>query len=160
MKSILFLCLGNTCRSPLALAAWRSLQSTGRAPQDVAALSAGLLAREGAPASEYSLSIAQDWGIDMSTHHARPLSSRMVQDAGAILVMTRDQQEALSHSFKVEPNKVHLLGSFARSKMGIDDNEILDPFGGSREGYETCAKAIMNSVAGIADAINSGELKL
>lgn len=155
---ILFVCGGNTCRSPLALAAWRSLQNAGHAPKDIMAQSAGLLASEGAPASPHSLAIAKDWGVDLSTHQARPVSSQVVREADAIFVMTSDQQFTLQNSFNLDPEKVHLLGSFTRRNEVIDDDDIHDPFGGSREAYETCANIIRRAVEGVANAIVTGKL--
>jgi protein-tyrosine-phosphatase len=149
-----FVCSGNTCRSPLALAAWRVLQKRGAAPREVEAQSAGISASSGAPAAKYSMEIAREWGNDLSTHVSRPLSDELAQKATAFFVMSSEHVHTLRECFHIAPEKIHLLGAFA----GQEHCEILDPFGGSREAYETCAAQIFRAVEGVAQAAKNGKL--
>jgi protein-tyrosine-phosphatase len=154
MMKILFVCSGNTCRSPLALAAWRALQKQGRAPENVEAGSAGLTTGGGAPAAQHSIHIAREWGGDLSTHAARPLTQTMVNEAAAVFVMSFEHLYSLQEYFEIAPEKAHLLGAFNDAQ----DYDIPDPFGGSREAYETCAARIFHAVEGVAEAIQRGEI--
>ena len=154
MKKIVFVCSGNTCRSPLALAAWRVLQSRGAAPQNIEATSAGTMAGGGGAAAKYSVALAREWGDDLSGHASQPLSDELLESADYFFVMSYDQAFALREYFQIPENKIHLLGAFD----GDADAEILDPFGGSREAYETCANKIFRAVEGIAQAFAKGEL--
>lgn len=158
MKSIVFICSGNTCRSPLALAAWRALQAQGKAPKDVAAVSAGTLAGAGLPAAKHSIALAQEWGDDLSGHASQPLSDELIETASAFFVMSYDQAFALREYFQLPAEKVRLLGAYDPQSEGGEDHEILDPFGGSREAYETCAAKIFRSVEGMAQALEKGEI--
>jgi protein-tyrosine phosphatase len=151
---ILFVCSGNTCRSPLALAAWRALQNQGRAPKDVEAQSAGLTAGEGSPAAKHSIPIARAWGGDLSTHASQPLTAEMAKAAAAIFVMSPEHLYSLREYFDIDPEKIHLLGAYGDAR----ECEIFDPFGGSHEAYETCAARIFQSVEAVADAIQRGEI--
>jgi len=167
VKTLLFVCSGNTCRSPLALAAWQAL--TPR--REVQVQSAGLWARDGAPAAAHSQAIAQEWGVDLSCHRARTLTDRMVARADWICVMTSEQAGAMRQRFR-PTGAVVLLGSFAPSSQQssanrIEEiiafqkllgesrhraaaNNIIDPFGGSREAYLSCAAQIRSCVENMA----------
>jgi protein-tyrosine-phosphatase len=155
MRKLIFVCSGNTCRSPLALAAWRALQKTGDAPADVVADSAGLLADAGTKAAAHTTQIAASWQEDLNDHAAKTLSETDAQNARWLVVMSDSHAFALREYFDVPESNILLLGSFEPQS---DNPEILDPFGGSREAYETCAKRIQRAVTGLAKAIAQGEL--
>lgn len=130
MKHILFVCTGNTCRSPLAEALLRQkLEERGLAGVSVA--SAGTGAWDGAPASEGAYLVALEHGLDLSAHRARLLTKELVQGADMVLTMARH------HRARVEQLgggvRAHLLGEFA-GRQG-EDAEVRDPFGGDLEGY-------------------------
>jgi protein-tyrosine-phosphatase len=158
MRTIVFVCSGNTCRSPLALAAWRSLQAQGKAPTDVKAVSAGTLAGAGLPAAKHSVALAQEWGDDLTTHESQPLSDELIESSSAFFVMSYDQAFALREYFQLPEGKVHLLGAYDPTAESGEEHEIFDPYGGSREAYETCAAKILRSAEGVAKAMEKGEL--
>lgn len=155
MRKLFFICSGNTCRSPLALAAWRALQAEGKAPADVEADSAGILAETGAPAASHTAQIAGGWQQDLSRHAAKTLSESDAKNADWLVVMNAAHAFALRECFAVDADKILLLGRF---EPHSENSEILDPFGGSREAYETCAARIRRAVAGLANAIERGEI--
>ena len=127
---VLFVCSGNTCRSPLAAVLFRRLlEESGR--HDIAVQSAGTGAYEGSPASEGAYLVALEAGLDLSAHRARLLDRELVKEADLILAMSR------GHVTRTErlggEGKVHLLGEYAG--LGGDELEIRDPYGGDVEGY-------------------------
>src|SRR5687768_14158419 len=101
---LVFVCSGNTCRSPLALAAWRVLQSRGEAPTEVEVNSAGTMASSGYAAAKYSVAMAQEWGDDLSTHASQPLSDDLINTADHFFVMSYDQSFALREYFQIPEN--------------------------------------------------------
>jgi protein-tyrosine-phosphatase len=179
-KTLVFVCSGNTCRSPLAWAAWQALSAP---PPGMRALSAGLFATPGAAASPYTIELARQWGVDLSGHQARSLHARLLQSVNLVCVMTPEHADTLRQHFHTTAPIV-LLGSFAsyatdeveelpQSTLdsvaapawmelpdGIEDSAILDPFGGSREAYESCARQIQRSVTNLAAALRDGKLLL
>jgi len=155
MRKILFVCSGNTCRSPLALAAWRELEEIGQTPPDVEADSVGLMASGKSPASKHAVAIARGWNQDLSTHRAQMLAPQTSRSADWIVAMNTSHAFALQEYLGVDEKKVFLLGRFDAQH---GDDEILDPFGGSREAYETCALRIRRAVENLAQAIVNQEI--
>jgi protein-tyrosine-phosphatase len=127
---VLFVCSGNTCRSPLAEALFRRmLDEAGR--RDITVESAGTGAYDGAPASEGAFLVAIEAGLDLTRHRARLLDRELVARADLILTMSR------GHLSRVErlggEGKAHLLGAYASASVG--ESELRDPYGGDVEGY-------------------------
>ncbi len=126
--TILFVCSGNTCRSPLAVAAWRALDAdeqqeskrrSGRRCEDrlgwragVRVGSAGLAAQAGAPASARATAAASDWKADLSSHRARRLDEQLACEADLICAMTQEQAATVRARFGIAPDKVRVLGEY------------------------------------------------
>lgn len=155
MRKILFICSGNTCRSPLALAAWRALENAGQTPHDIKADSAGLMATADTKVSQYALDLAREWDQSLAEHRAKMLEPSVVNDAHWVVVMNSSHEFALREYFRESAQKIVLLGTFDPQN---GDDEILDPFGGSRESYGTCAARIHRATKSLATAIQNGEL--
>lgn len=131
---ILFVCTGNTCRSPMAEAiARRELARRGWTHVEVA--SAGTAAGAESPASQGALHAARRAGLDLSGHRARPLTPEDLAGADLILAMTP------SHLLRVVElgggDRAALLASFAAAGSGEGlPHAVPDPFGGSDAVYE------------------------
>lgn len=128
--NVLFVCSGNTCRSPLAAVVFRHLldqESRG----DVVIGSAGTGAYDGEPASEGAYLVALERGLDLSGHRARLLTPELVAGADLILTMSG------GHLARVErlggAGKAWLLGDYANRGEGPE--EVRDPFGSDVETY-------------------------
>lgn len=164
----MFVCSGNTCRSPLAWAAWQVV--VRQAPpaqrawlQSVAVSSAGLNARAGAPASELARRVAARWDVDLSGHRARPWNGQGAR-ADWIVAMTGAQVAQMRFALEtrapaaVAP-RVRALGlpvaDGDESKWPSlfrpgQTNDIFDPYGGSFEAYEECGARILRGVRALA----------
>lgn len=122
-RVILFVCSGNTCRSPMAAAIANSL-STGIAH------SAGLTPRDGAPMTEEAQTALRTLGVSHEPHVARPLTPQLVESADVIYTMTRAHRESLIAAFPHAAVKTHSLDPNA---------DIADPIGGPQHGYDAAA---------------------
>src|ERR1044072_4379349 len=121
---ILFVCTGNTCRSPMAEAIARKV-SIQRGLADVEAMSAGTSAHDGSPASDGSLLVGIERNMDLGAHAAQTLSRDLVQEADLILAMAPhhlERIEALGGS-----GKAFLLSEYA--SHGASTRPISDPIG-------------------------------
>jgi protein-tyrosine-phosphatase len=131
---ILFVCTGNTCRSPLAEAIARKI-AIDRGLTDVEVASAGTSAWAGAGPSDGSLLVALERRLDLSQHRAQQLTRELVDAQDVILAMSPthlERVEALGGA-----GKAYLLTRFT-SPTGAEEG-ISDPFGGDLELYRATA---------------------
>lgn len=129
---VLFVCSGNTCRSPMAAALLRHLLKEHCL--DLAVTSAGVAALEQAAASEHAQEVMRRRGLDLSSHRARAVTAEMVRSATLILTMTAEHKACLLHLYPQAREKVFTLKEFAG-----EEGEVEDPVGGGLEEYERCA---------------------
>ena len=135
-KSILLVCTGNICRSPLAAAQLERALGE-RAAEGIRVSSAGTGAWDGAPVSEGAYLVGLERGLDLSGHRARLLTRELVEQADLILTMARH------HRARVDElggeGRVFVLGEYA-GREG-DEAEVSDPFGGDLNVYrDTCSE--------------------
>lgn len=127
---ILFVCTGNTCRSPIAAAIARRIAYERGLPH-LTLGSAGTSAVEGQPASDGALLVGIERQLDLTEHRARQLTPELVELADLILVMGPhhlERVEALGGT-----GKAYLLTDYAA--RSTDGRPVTDPFGGDLDGY-------------------------
>jgi protein-tyrosine phosphatase len=131
LKNVLFVCTGNTCRSPLAEVLFRDLV---KAAQDYEVHSAGVGAFSGQAASRHSAKLAKERGLDLSKHQSRAVTIDLVDQATHIFALGRSHLSALLMDYPEAEDKINLLSEFtADDKMRGKD--VSDPFGGDLEEY-------------------------
>ncbi|HSM85405.1 MAG TPA: ATP-grasp domain-containing protein, partial [Candidatus Limnocylindrales bacterium] len=149
IRKIVFLCLGNICRSPLAarLAAQRlpGLEIT----------SAGFFPREGRTSPEKMVRIAADYGVNLRDHRSARVTREMLVDADLILVMDQENMTLLKHEYPEASSRTTLLGLFA-SPRSIN---IRDPYQEDEAATRTICDRIRAAVDGLASQLMTARAK-
>ena len=129
---VLFVCTGNTCRSPMAEGALRVLLQKQR-PGRFEVISAGIAAAEGFPATAYAIEAARLWSADISGHASRPLTKALIDKADLILGMSGRHVSEVLRLAPEAADRTFLLKRFPET--GAVGEEVEDPIGQSLERY-------------------------
>jgi len=132
---ILFICTGNTCRSPMAegiLKAKLSDSSLSASADQVKVYSAGTCAFAGEPASAESISVCREAGIDISGHQSQPIDPELIAEADFILAMESHHKRVADSISPGDSNKILLLTQLAGEE---NSQGVIDPIGGTIDQY-------------------------
>jgi protein-tyrosine-phosphatase len=143
---LLFVCTGNTCRSPMAEAVARKMASE-RGLTDVEVGSAGTSAWDGAPASDGALLVGMERSLDLSGHRARQLTRELVAEQDLIFAMGPHHLERIEALGGV--GKAHLLTGYA--SRGSSERAISDPIGAELEVYRATADELEREIRRVFD---------
>jgi protein-tyrosine-phosphatase len=143
IRNILFVCTGNTCRSPLAEGFMKKLLESN-CLRRIEVGSAGLTALPGSPASFQSQRVARESSVFLEKHQARLVTPELVDQADLIVVMEPGQRQQLLDLYPEASGTILLLRHFAR--YGSRERGIHDPYGLNLEVYRFCFEDIKECV--------------
>ncbi len=142
-KKILFVCTGNTCRSPMAEGVFNHLSKENKIMAE--AKSAGVFV-SGAGISQNSIDAMAEIGIDISTEISKQISSEMLDWADLVLTMSQSHKDMIMAMYGCD--KVYTLGEFCG-----DGEDVSDPFGGNLDIYKTCRDEIREKICKVLEII-------
>ncbi len=138
---ILFVCTGNTCRSPMAESICRHMladklqcQPNELEDRGIIVGSAGIAAMPGGRPAPEAVEVMRECSRDLSRHESQPLTEPLVRHADFVITMTRSHKQAILAEWPQAAERTHLLS--------IDGLDVADPIGGPTEMYRRCAAMI------------------
>jgi protein-tyrosine phosphatase len=143
MKNILFLCTGNTCRSPMAECLFNHISRQRGLP--LSAISAGIAAKDGYPASNHAHAAMKARGLSLNRHQAQPLSDRLLKDVSLVVTMSQGHAQAFRERFPMLAVPVRVFSP-----------PIPDPYGGSLAVYEQTAAALEGQIIALVEELAAG----
>ncbi|MGD8237858.1 MAG: low molecular weight protein arginine phosphatase [Armatimonadota bacterium] len=145
MISVLFVCTGNACRSPMAEAFLNHM--AGHNGQQAEAFSAGLCPF-GDAATRETVAAAAEWDVDVSQHQPQPMTDELAQDADVILAMTGMHAAIIETEFLPARGKTFTLLEF----IG-ESGDVPDPFNHPMHVYRECAEQLWQAVGDALDRL-------
>lgn len=142
MDEIVFVCTGNTCRSPMAEGLFRA--RGGEKKTGLRAVSAGLFTQDGLPASGNAVQAAAELGADIAPHRSRRLTPEIARQARYLVCMTGAHYDSLCAMLPDCTGKIFTLLP----------EDVSDPFGGDLETYRRAAGEIDRGVQAIIERLS------
>jgi protein-tyrosine-phosphatase/tRNA A37 threonylcarbamoyladenosine synthetase subunit TsaC/SUA5/YrdC len=148
----LFVCTGNTCRSPMAEGLFRKLlaerfdcSEDDLVDRGFFVASAGVSAGAGSPPSHEAVEVLKARGIDLRGHESQPVTPHLLSQADRIFTMTRSHRDILLREFPDAAPRVSLLAH--------DGSDVSDPIGAPLDEYRHCADQIEQHLRTVLEEI-------
>lgn len=147
MQSVLFVCLGNICRSPLAQGIFESQIRAAGKEADFDADSAGTSGwHEGELPHRGSIEVARKYGVSIEKQRSRPVHAKDGELFDYIIAMDTSNLQSLRAEFRFPKEKIHLMRDF--SEAGAKGLSVPDPWGQGKEAFEEVFAILQDSMSG------------
>ena len=153
MPHVLFICLGNICRSPLAEGVFRGLVREAGLEDHIVIDSAGTSDyHEGNPADPRTIEVARRRGVEL-TSRSRPITAEDIENFDYLIVMDRSNERDVRRlAESVRPGaRIHFLREF--DPMNDGDLEVPDPYYGGEEGFVLVQELVERACEGLLEHI-------
>ncbi len=146
VRRLIFVCTGNTCRSPMAEALLRARMGDDKSWQIT---SAGTATSRGSPASRGSIEALRELGIDLTGHRSRPLTAGLIRSADLLVPLALTHFQMIVSRNPAAREKTLLLDSF-NNRRDRQPQDVPDPIGGSLDEYRWVRDRIADALEGLS----------
>lgn len=147
IRSVLFVCTGNTCRSVMAEGFLKKyLEDNNRG--DVSVQSAGINALGGQSPTAETVMVMRGEGIDVSGHRSQYLTGELIKSSDLILTMEEYHKNRIAQWVPESASKTYMLKEYGTASVGADLSklDVSDPIGRPVEDYVSCEKEIKSEI--------------
>ena len=161
---ILFVCLGNLCRSPMAEELLKQRLNAAGLGERYRVRSAGIIARRDQVPPIEAVRAAAEYGVDLRRHLSTPLTAALLERAALVVAMDRMNVELILNLVPDLGSRLRLMTSFAEQDAAAGDDgagdwvgrfDVPDPMGESPEVYQESYRRIADGVAGLLKSLRS-----
>lgn len=151
IKKILFVCTGNTCRSPMAKLLFEEMVSKDPSLRSVGAEvdSAGIIGG-GSQAMQEAIDVMNEHGLDLTSHQSKPLDGRLVDWADIVLVMEHEHKQGVMIRVPKAVEKTYLLSEYVG-----ESGDVPDPYRKSISKYRECAALLQSLLGGLIEKLKN-----
>jgi len=155
LREVVFVCSGNTCRSPMAEGFARYFLKLHGIDDRWKTSSLGVTAFEGLPASELAVTVMLEYGIDISKHRSRRAESWNPPEGSLALGMTWEHVDRMKRLHPDEGTTILLLGEVSLPFCQDGTLEVPDPFGSDLPRYREVAAIIRKMTLGLVNGLGA-----
>lgn len=146
-NKLIFVCTGNTCRSPMAATIFNSMETNS----DIEVLSRGLVVLFSEPSNPRADTVLKSHNLDLKDHKSQDLKNSDITEETLILTMTEKQKENIIEHFE-NTEDVFTIKEFVG-----ESGDVEDPYGGSLIEYEECYAELSLLIKKLVYKLDEGE---
>lgn len=145
-KRLIFVCTGNTCRSPMAATIFKSMETNS----EIEVLSRGLIVLFAEPSNPKADTVLKSHNLDLKNHKSKGLKASDINEDTLVLTMTDQQKKQVVETFNQAKN-VYTIKEYVG-----DSGDVADPYGGSLIEYEDCYGELSLLIKKLVYKLNEG----
>lgn len=143
-RKLVFVCTGNTCRSPMAEAIFKNMERES----EIKVISRGIIVLFDEPINPKAEIVLKNHDLELGSHRSKGLKESDIDENTLVLTMTQDQKRKILQSYP------HAMNVYTIKEYAGETGDVVDPYGGTLVDYEECYKELARLVKKTVYKIN------